>query len=255
MSYYLIDFTKNVNNFDFDNVVIGRKLKGDNISKYYIYYQDNLSQSPKEIYIRLPQIRTIYNLSNYKFNRVSIPIYPNYNLTNNFVKFILNFESNIKDCFINKFPKIELNSIITKKNNLNFIKAKVDDKIKITSDTDKKDITINDFQTNSQLDIVIKLSYIWNKNDTQLSLSSSIYQIKYCAPPSELDINFIDDEIKPKIINYSFSKQEHSPINNPMSSTKQLPQLPPQISLRMIPSKEDLHKAIKKLKPANIDTE
>lgn len=248
MSYYLIDFTKPTNNFDFDNVIIGRKLKGENISKYYIYYQDDPSQSPKEIYIRLPQIRTIYNLSNYKYSQLSIPIYPNYNLTNNFIKFIMTFESNIKDCFINKFPKMELNSIINKKNNLNFIKAKVNDKIKITSDTDKRDITINDFQKNSQLDIVIKLSYVWNKNDTQFSISSNIYQIKYCAPPDELDINFIDEE-KPKIIHNIIPITEL--IKQPQMQTQVTKQLPPQISLRMIPSKEDLDKAIKKLKSAN----
>lgn len=237
MSYYLIDCSQNTCEFDFENVIIGRKIKFENISKYYLYYQTDEKESPKEIYIKLPKIRTIYNLGNNKYNQLSIPIYPNYNLTNNFIKFITKLETNIKECFIDKFPKMEFISILNKKNNLNFLKAKVNDKIKITSNINKENITINDFQLNSQLDIVIKLSYIWNKNDIKLSLSSDIYQIKYYASPNELDINFIDTEYKTKcrII-------EKPEIINTQS------QLPPQIKIGIIPSREELNQAIQKLK-------
>lgn len=244
MSYYLIDCSQNTYDFDFDNVIIGRKIKFENISKYYLYYQTDEKEPPKEIYIKLPKIRTIYNLGNNKYNQLSIPIYPNYNLTNNFIKFIIKLETNIKECFIDKFPKMEFISILNKKNNLNFLKVKVNEKIKITSNINKENITISDFQLNSQLDIVIKLSYIWNKNDDKLSLSSEIYQIKYYASPNELDINFIDTEIEYKPKYKIIEKSEI--INNSQT------QLPPQIKIGVIPSREELNKAIQKLKKNKI---
>jgi hypothetical protein len=38
MSYYLIDFIKEPD-FNFDNLIIGKKINSDqNYSKYYIYY-------------------------------------------------------------------------------------------------------------------------------------------------------------------------------------------------------------------------
>ena len=36
MSYYLIDFTKNINDYNFDNLIIGKKIN----TKHYIYYQN-----------------------------------------------------------------------------------------------------------------------------------------------------------------------------------------------------------------------
>ena len=53
MSYYLIDFGSSKVDFNFDNLIIGKKIKSDNDnSKYYIYYQPE-NEIPKEIYIRL----------------------------------------------------------------------------------------------------------------------------------------------------------------------------------------------------------
>ena len=52
-------------NFNFDNIIIGRKIEGADIGKYYIYYYD---MEPKEIYLRLPRIRLIYNMDNYKYS-------------------------------------------------------------------------------------------------------------------------------------------------------------------------------------------
>jgi hypothetical protein len=42
MSYYLIDFTKKEQDFNFDNLIIGKKINTDQkYSKYYIYYEEN----------------------------------------------------------------------------------------------------------------------------------------------------------------------------------------------------------------------
>ena len=123
MSYYLIDFGSSKIDFNFDNLIIGKKIKLDNNnSKYYIYYQPE-NEEPKEIYIRLPRLRLIYNMSNSKFNQLSIPIYPNWEQTNKFVKFIQQLESDLESCFSNRNK--EWISIINKKNSLNFIKTSI----------------------------------------------------------------------------------------------------------------------------------
>ena len=89
MSYHLIDFTQDNIDFNFDNLIIGKKIN----SKYYIYYltsnEDNdVIEEPKEIYIKLPKIRLIYKLGNSKYNQENIPLYTNYNLLNKFINFI-----------------------------------------------------------------------------------------------------------------------------------------------------------------------
>ena len=87
MSYYLVDFTKKEPKFDFDDLIIGKKINTDQkYSKYYIYYEENNIAS--ELYIKLPKIRNIYNISNYKYNTLNLPIYPEYDTTNDFISFI-----------------------------------------------------------------------------------------------------------------------------------------------------------------------
>jgi len=238
MSYYLIDFGSSKVNFNFDNLIIGKKIKLDNNnSKYYIYYQSE-NEEPKEIYIRLPRLRLIYNMSNSKYNQLSIPIYPNWEQTNKFVNFIQQLESDIESCFSNRSK--EWISILNKKNSLNFIKASMYENFKITSDIENKKISLNDFQINGQIDVVIKISSIWNRND-KIGLSSQLYQIKYLAPPEQLNINFIDPEEKKEIIN----TQEI--LIKPVMKTEEIKVMSPQIKL--VPNVKDLKLAINKLKP------
>ena len=254
MSYYLIDFVNINNNFNFDNLIIGRKIKLDECtSKYYIYYQENEIDDPKEIYIKLPKLRMIYKLGTTKFNQENIPIYPNYDITNNFIKFIKDLEDNIKKCFENKISDFEFTSIINKKNNLNLIKTNVDDTIKISSNN----INIKnlcDFKINGQIELVIKLSYIWNKNNTKLGLSSYLYQIKYYSTPQDLNYNFLDDII---INNDSIVKNNESIIKNnsikineisckKIDSSEDIPIN--QTKSKFIPSMGDLKSAILNLK-------
>ena len=147
--------------------------------------------------------------------------------------------------------------MINKKNLLSFIKANINDNIKITSNVESKNITLSDFKINGQIDMVIKLSYIWAKSN-KIGLSSQIYQIKYLAPPEQLNINFIDPEIPTKpFISIPPAPQLPHMYPTPFGSinTEDIllkssnTELPPQIKLKMIPSMKDLQKAIKGLKP------
>lgn len=192
MSFYLLDFTLDEIDFNFDNIIIGKKIPiDDDSSKYYIYYQKNEDDIPKELYIKLPKIRCIYNLSNYKYNQLNIPIYPSWKKTVKFIQFMKEFETNINNCFLKKFNNIEYSSIIYKKNLLNFIKINVYDKIKVFQNN--KLISINEFKINSELEIFIKLSYIWSKNN-KIGLSSNLFQIKYFPSPDNLEIDKIINE-------------------------------------------------------------
>lgn len=239
MSYYLLDFGLSKIDFNFDNLIIGKKIKLDNNnSKYYIYYQSE-NKEPKEIYIRLPRLRLIYNMSNLKYNQLNIPIYPNWEQTNNFVNFIQQLELDIESCFSNKNK--EWISILNKKNSLNFIRTSMYENFKITSDIKNKKVNLNDFQINGQIDVVIKISHIWNKNN-KIGLSSQLYQIKYLAPPEQLEINFIDPEEKKEVIN-----TQEILIKPVMNIQENKVMMPPQI--KIVPNLKDLEKAINKLKP------
>jgi hypothetical protein len=252
MAYYLLKLEE-YNDFDFTKLIIGKKISiDDTLSKYYIYYQENENSEPKEIYIKLPKLRVIYKLGNSKFNQENIPIYPNYDSTNKFIKFIKNFENHIKTHFT-KLNNIEFINLIKKKNNLNLFKINTDDKIKISSNNNlyKK---ISDFQLNGEIEIVSKISYIWNKNDLKLGLSSLMYQIKYYCLPYELNIDFIDtDDNKEKINNSKMVPPSVSSIivSSKINSNNENNEYT--TSSKFIPSIMDLNSAINKLKK-NTDT-
>jgi hypothetical protein len=255
MSYYIID-----DKYTFDNVLIGKKIKiNDNLSKYNIYYIENEFDSPKEIFIKIPQTRLLYKLGNSKYKQENIALFPNYNKINNFVVFIKEFENNIKDAFISKLINIELNSLINKKENINYIKINFNDNFIITTNNNNF-IKINDFKINNEIEIVIKLNHIWYKNNI-IGLSSNLYQIKYYFSPLELNINLIDSN-QINTTKIESSSKEISEIHNSKKyeiSEKQslkksldLLQTDNHISvkkpIRLIPSIEQLELAKLKLK-------
>jgi hypothetical protein len=165
------------------------------MSKYYLYCQNEMSENPKEIYIRVPRLRLIYNMANQKYSMIKIPIYPNWETTEKFIEFIKNMEEEIFNT-LNK--KNEMSSLISKKNGLLLLKTKLQDNVKITSNLNK-DVTLNDFKINGMIELVIRISYVWMK-ENKMGLSSQIYQIKYFAPPEQLDINFIDEHVVSHIV-------------------------------------------------------
>lgn len=247
MSYHLIDLTKEETNFSFDNVVIGRKIPSDTeSSKYYMYYNHN--NIINEMYIRLPKLRLIYPMGNHKYQQIKVPIYPNWEVTNNVIEFIQTLENNIMECFDKKKIKKELSSLISKKNNFYFIKTNMNDNVKITSNTNNINITLNDFKLNGEIEMVIKVGYIWTNNN-KIGLSSQLYQIKYYAPPEQLNIDFIDNIVIPIIPD----KQIVSAKLNDISSFN-LPNIEIKkeiLPLKMIPSVKDLQNALKGLKKPN----
>jgi hypothetical protein len=231
MSNYLFDINSE---FNFDNVIIGKKIKQtDSSSRYYIYYQSEPNETPKEIYIKVPKTRLLYGLANHKYDQVNIPIYPNHDLTDKFIKFIKDFEDNIKGCFEKKHPEF-ISLINKKKNHVDLLKTNISN-IKITSDI-KRNVTLEDFKINGLIELVIKISYVWNK-DSRFGLSSHIYQIKYHAPPDQLNVNFIDEEEVVEKVYYREIKPEQQNIKPT-----------PIPIMKILLSPDDLKNALKKLK-------
>jgi hypothetical protein len=88
----------------------------------------------------------------------------------------------------------------------------------------------------------MKLSHVW-ANQTKIGLSSQVYQIKYYAPPEQLEINFIDTEVTPppKKIVY-----EPPIISNYTPPPKTIQPIQTNIVIR--PSLLDINNALKSLK-------
>jgi hypothetical protein len=205
MSYHLIDFNDNIE-FDYDNILIGKKISNDeDTSKYYMYY---VIDSPKELYIKLPKIRYIYNLVNYKYNQLNIPLYPLWDKLSKFLKFIN-----------------ELSNLIYKKNQISFMKINVFEKFKLY-DNNNKEITFNDIKINSEIEVIVKINFIWNKNN-KIGLSCNLIQINNIQSPE-----------------YFNNSKNIQPTKN-ISSTNILPTK--NIS-RFVPSVNDLTNALLKIK-------
>ena len=254
MSYYLIDLSNKSPDFNFDDFIIGKKIRYDNERyRHYIYIQNEMSETPKEIYIRLPKIRLLYNIANNKFKQLSIPLYPNCELINNSIEFINKLESNIEECFTNKNLVRDFTSIISKKSLLNYIKMDLTDKIKITSNIKNQKITFNDFRINGEIEIVLKLSYIWGKLN-KIGLSSQLYQIKYYAPPEQLNIDFLDfnkqEEISNPII-YNVPNIPAAPLLDLEKFNKNQDINTNKTFIKMVPTQKDLEQSIKKLRKTN----
>ena len=193
MSYYLLDFDKNDSSYNLDNIIIDDKiiLNEENF-KYPIYYNDNHA---KEFYIKTPKIRLIYDWSKLKYSQLKIRITPKYEKTENFIKIIADLENKVLNHNgIKKKKKLEFNSIITEENSINYLKVFYNENtIKITSDVKNKDFKINEFKANSEIQLIIKIPSIWQKNG-KYGLSANVYQIKYFAPPEYHDLDFFDIE-------------------------------------------------------------
>ena len=242
MSYHLIDFNKNITeeDFNFENLIIGKKIETGESAKYYMYYMDN--DIPKEIYIKLPKIRLVYGLANRKYDMVNIPLYPNYDKINKFVEFIRTLEFNINELYVKKKINKEFSSLINKKNGMTFIKTNINDNVKITSNIMQQDcnnITLNDFKLNGMIEMVVSLSYIWTNVD-KIGLSSNLYQIKYNGLPEQLNVDMIDTNQPVKNV---INKEPSSMI----VVKKPIEAIPQQIGIRMVPSIKDLQFALKGL--------
>ena len=249
MSNYLID-KNNIENFNFDNIIVGTKIQtSDTNSKHYIYYHSPES-SPKDIYIRLPKVRLIYNLANSKYNQLSIPLYPIWDELSIMIKFIKRLESYIISKLAPLGDITEYSNAITKKNKIYFLKSNYgENDIKITSDLKQNKIMLSDFKINGEIEMIIKLDYIWVKSK-KCGLSINLYQIKYYAPASQNDFDFIDEHVLPIFINPIIPIAPPIPLE--MTSDIRYPKKDKcslELNHRLKLSSKDLKNAIKKLKP------
>lgn len=231
MSYHLFDST-NINSINFDNLLIGKKISFDDMAKYYIYFiEDN--NTPKEIYIKIPKVRLIYNIFNTKYKQISLPLYPLWNNIIDIIKFIKYLEQSIFDAFSN-YNDLELTSIIHKKNNIDCIRVNINDSIMIP-----------DVKINSEYEFVIKISYIWRKNN-KIGLDSELYQINYFGTPKQNNINFFTkSQPSSNPVKIPEIKNQEVKNNNTKNNPKNLPTI-------MIPTLSDLVNMKSKLKKFNL---
>lgn len=224
MSYYLLDFNNNIE-FDYDKILIGKKISNDEeTAKYYMYY---VIDSPKELYIKLPKIRYIYNLGNYKYNQLNIPLYPLWDKLSKFIKFIKELETNIFSVFENKILNCEMTNLIYKKNQISFMKINVFENFKLYNNN--KEITFNDIKINNEIEIIVKINFIWNKNN-KFGLSCNLIQINNITLP--------DNFIKQQVIENTDKKKSLGIISSG----------PPSILSGFVPSVSDLTNALLKIK-------
>ena len=195
MSYYLIDIDTKL---DFSKIIIGNTINiNEELQKIYIYYLD---ETPKEIFIKIPPIRLIYNYKNLKYNQIKLPIYPNWDKTIKFIKLVKKIEKFIR-LNINCENSIFVNSI-DKIDNLSSIKLNISPQLKINSTINN--ISLSDFKINSEIECIINISHVWLKTNSY-GLSLSCYQIKYFPRVDEESIDFFDDPIKDYTNDYTIS--------------------------------------------------
>ncbi len=183
MSYFLYDLNTK---FNFDKLIIGKQIKiNDELSKYYIYYLDD---KPKSLLVKVPPTRIIYNYKNNKYEQIKLPLYPLWEKNIIFINFIKELEKKIKSYLsLNK----EFSKSIDKKDNINTLKFYI-----------QKTNTFHNYEINSEIECIINISYIWEK-ETTYGISIYNYQTKYIPRIDELNIDFFDEEIKEnKIIEY-----------------------------------------------------
>lgn len=190
MSYNLFDFE---NDIKLENLIIGKQLNFENNNKYYIYYLDS---KPKDIYIKLPPTRLIYNYKNNKFNQIKLPIYPLWEKNKQFISKIKSIEKYIQNKF--KTDNVFV-SCLDKKEKITSLKLNLnlDFKIKIGRNIN---LNIKDLKVNGEVEGIISIPYIWEKNE-KYGLSINIYQLKYIAPLDENELDFYDKKLNEENIN------------------------------------------------------
>lgn len=194
MSYYLLDLTTDI---DFDNIILGNEIQiNENIKKIYIYYLDT---KPKEMLVNLPTVRSIFNYKNIKYNQIKLPIYPLWDKSSIFIKFIKKLEKYIQQ-------KIKINknysNCLEKKERITTLKINISSKNKLL---------LTDLKINSEIEGLINIPYIWIKEDNW-GLSLYDYELKIIPKIENLNIDFYDEIYNsPKIykipLQISFNKE------------------------------------------------
>jgi hypothetical protein len=169
MIYYLLDIDIDI---DFNKFIIGNKIKlCDNNYRQYIYYFD---KKPKNILIKFPPSRLVFDYKNNKYNQIKLPIYPMWEDTKKFICFIKKIEKFIKE-------KVNLDkkfiSCLDKKDKIKFVKLNINDNLKIITNDDSN-LYIHDLKANGEIEGIINFNYIWIKDD-KYGISVNLQQLQY----------------------------------------------------------------------------
>ena len=226
---------ENMSSFDINNIMFGDKISGNELSRYYIYYQAN--DMVNELYITLPRLRLIFNnFLNQKYEKINLPIYPLWKKTKQLLEFINFFEKTIIEAFNSK---LEFQSIVSRHNTLDLLKMTVKHQPTILSELGN--LTFSDFRINSEVELVIKINSVWfNKKKSTYGLSCHLCQIKYHAPLEQTKLTHV---IPPPPLHTNIP----APITIYKKSLLESGTSIPTIN-KIIPTVADLQNALKKLK-------
>ncbi len=237
MSYFIVDFEKE-KKYDFDDIVIDEKITiSDDSSKYLIFYDKD---NAKELYLKIPRVRLTFDWTIMKYNNLKLRLTPKYSKINNFINYVYDLEDYIINYKNIKKKNLEFVSILEKEKNIYYLKTFFNEnKIIISSDTGNK-IKFSDFKNNGEIQLILKISGVWKKNN-KYGLSTQIYQIKYYAPPEDHNLDMIDinentkeNKIKREEKHISDIDTIKGPINFPKQTFALNPELLQSVKLKKI---------------------
>ena len=182
-----------INNYDKvkDKIVLSKKITCENTSKYFIYSYDDNTDSLNNLLLKIPPIRLLYNYTNQNFNQINFPLNPTYSKTKKFVNLISTIENSIQES-LNK-PKLEWITNLKKIKNIKNIKLNYFGKNDVKIVTTERNIQeIKDFESGSEVEIIVHLSHIWIK-ENRVGISYDICQIKYTNLKSMLSQNLFGE--------------------------------------------------------------
>ncbi len=238
MSYFIVDFEKE-KKYDFDDIVIDEKITiSEDSSKYLIFYDKD---NAKELYLKIPRVRLTFDWTIMKYNNLKLRLTPKYSKINNFINYVYDLEDYIINYKNIKKKNLEFVSILEKEKNIYYLKTFFNEnKIIISSDTGNK-IKFSDFKNNGEIQLILKISGVWKKNN-KYGLSTQIYQIKYYAPPEDHNLDMIDinentkeNKIKREEKHISDTDtQQKGPMNFPKQTFALNPELLQSVKLKKI---------------------
>lgn len=196
MSYCLLDKT-----ISLDNLKIDSDYKLDDGSFRRFLYITNSNEKLCSLLIKTSRLRLIYNLSLNNYNSTKLPLYPYFAETKDFVKTIKSIEKRIKKRFKDYGEFVSILNL--KKDNLKTIKLNFKKDLKFKSVLGK--LNINQLKQDGQLKLLLKIPYIWFRNN-KFGISLIVEQGKYYPSPFDLEVDFwSDDDDEP---NYLLKKSK-----------------------------------------------
>jgi len=183
MTYCFLDKT-----ISLENIKIDSMFKLENGSKRSFLYIINSKEKLCLLFIKTSRLRLIYDLKLSEYGTAKLPLYPYFKETKAFVKIIKALEKKIKKHFQGKGEFVSCLNL--KKNSLKTIKLNFKKNLFIKSVLGN--VSINDVNQDGQLKLMIKIPYVWFRDD-KYGLSLIVEQAKYYPSPTDLEIDFWSD--------------------------------------------------------------